>query len=119
MKLSLTLATVTLAILSAAVTAHAAEPAAAPAAQGANMPRVDKRQAHQEARIEQGVASGQLNARETLRLEREQKHVATAEAKAEADGKVTDKERARLAHMQNKASRDIHREKHDKQTATK
>ena len=115
MKLHLALATATLALLSAAVTAQAAETAAS----GANMPRVDRREAKQEARIEQGVASGQLNARETLRVEREQKHIATAEAKAEADGKVTNKERAHLAHMQNKASRDIHREKHDKQTATK
>ena len=69
--------------------------------------------------IDQGVASGQLNARETQRLEREQKHIATAETKAEADGKVTNKERAHLSHMQNKASRDIHREKHDAQTAGK
>jgi len=115
MKLRLVIATATLAVLSAAVTAQAAEPAAS----GANMPRVDKRQARQEARIEQGVASGQLNARETLRVEREQKHIATAEAKAEADGKVTDKERARLAHLQNKASRDIKRQKHDGQTAGK
>lgn len=112
MKLRLVIATATLAVLSAAVTAQAAEPAS-----GANMPRVDKRQARQEARIEQGVASGQLTARETLRVEREQKHIATAEAKAEADGKVTERERARLAHLQNKASRDIKRQKHDGQTA--
>jgi len=114
MNLRLTLATVTLAILSAATVAQAAETAAS-----ANMPRVEKREARQEQRIGQGVASGQLNARETLRLEREQKHIATAETKAEADGKVTNKERARLSHMQNKASRDIHREKHDAQTAGK
>jgi hypothetical protein len=111
MKLRLTLATFTLAILSAAITAQAAEPAAS----GANMPRVDKREKRQEARIEQGVASGQLTSRETLRLEREQKHIATAEAKAEADGKVTGKEKARLDRMQDKASRDIHHQKHDKQ----
>jgi hypothetical protein len=112
MKLRLTLATATLALLSAAVTAQAAEPAA-------NMPRVDQRQARQEARIEQGVASGQLTARETLRVERQQKHVAVAEAKAEADGKVTNKERARLSQLQNKASRDIRHQKHDGQTAGK
>ena len=114
MKLRLTLATAAFAVLSAALSAQAAEPAAQP-----NMPRVDKRQAQQEQRIEQGVASGQLNARETLRLEREQKHVASAEAKAEGDGKVTPKERARLARMQNKASHDIHHQKHDAQTAGK
>jgi len=114
MKLRLTLATATFALLSAAATAQAAEPAAS----GAKMPRVERREAKQEARIDQGVASGQLNARETQRLEREQKHIATAETKAEADGKVTNKERAHLSHMQNKASRDIRREKHDAQTAT-
>jgi hypothetical protein len=108
--MKLTLATATIALLSA-FAAQAAEPAPA------NMPRVDQRQAKQEARIEQGVKSGELNARETLRLEREQKHIAVAETKAEADGKVTNKERARLAHMQNKASRDIHHQKHDGQTA--
>jgi len=110
--IKLTLATATVALLSAAFAAQAAEPAA-------NMPRVDKRQANQEARIEQGVKSGELNARETLRLEREQKHIAVAETKAEADGKVTNKERARLSHMQNKASRDIRHQKHDGQTAGK
>jgi len=114
MKLRLTLATATFALLSAALSAQAAEPAATP-----TMPRVDQRQAKQEARIEQGVASGQLTARETLRVEREQKHIASAEAKAEGDGKVTPQERARLARMQNKASRDIHHQKHDAQTATK
>ncbi len=115
MKLRLTLATAAIALLSASITAQAAEAAAS----GANMPRVDKREAKQERRIEQGVASGQLTARETLRVEREQKHIATAEAKAEADGKVTAAERQRLAKMQNKASRDIYRQKHDAQTAPK
>ena len=109
--MKLTLATATIALLSA-FAVQAAEPAP-------NMPRVDKRQAHQEARIEQGVASGQLTARETLRVEREQKHIAVAETKAEADGKVTNKERARLAQLQNKASRDIRHQKHDGQTAGK
>jgi hypothetical protein len=114
MKLRLTLATAALALLSAGLSAQAAEPAVQP-----NMPRVDQRQANQERRIEQGVASGQLTARETLRVEREQKHIATAEAKAEGDGKVTAKERARLARMQNKASHDIRHQKHDAQTAAK
>lgn len=114
MKLRLTLATAAIALLSATLSAQAAETPAQP-----NMPRVDQRQAHQERRIEQGVASGQLTARETLRLEREQKHIASAEARAEGDGKVTPKERARLARLQNQASRDIHRQKHDAQTAPK
>jgi len=117
MTLRTTLATAAFAVLSAGLSAQAAEPAKTDTP--ANMPRVDQRQANQERRIEQGVASGQLNARETLRVEREQKHIASAEAKAEGDGKVTPKERARLARMQNKASRDIHHQKHDAQTAGK
>ena len=82
-----------------------------------NMPKVDERQAKQTDRIEQGVASGQLNGKETARLEAGQAKVATAEANAKADGKVTAKERARLQRMQDKQSRHIAKQKHDKQTA--
>jgi hypothetical protein len=78
-------------------------------------PRVDQREANQEKRIEQGVASGALTSRETLRLEREQKRVAAAEAKAKGDGTVTAAERKRLHKMQNAASRDIKHQKHDAQ----
>jgi hypothetical protein len=83
----------------------------------AGTPGVDAREAKQDARIDQGVASGQLTARETRRLEREQKHIAKVEAHAKADGKVTVAERARLHRAQNAASRDIARQKHDAQTA--
>jgi hypothetical protein len=82
-------------------------------------PRVDKREARQEARIQQGVASGQLTPKETYRLEKEQAAINKAEAKAKADGTVTPHERKRLAKMQNKASKDIYKQKHDAQTAPK
>lgn len=81
-------------------------------------PRVDQREARQEQRIEKGVASGQLTAHETLRLEKEQTAIVKSEDKAKADGTVTRKERARLQHRQNRASRDIARQKHDQQTVT-
>lgn len=77
--------------------------------------RVDKREAKQEARIDQGQASGALNAKEAARLEKGQANVAAAEEKAKADGKVTKKERARLAHKQNKQSKRIATQKHDAQ----
>lgn len=80
-------------------------------------PRVDKREARQEQRIEKGVASGELNARETQRLEKEQAAIGRAEDKAKADGTVTAKERHHLNKMQNRASRDIHHQKHDRQKA--
>ncbi len=80
-------------------------------------PRVDQRQDRQEQRIEQGQASGQLTARETRRLEHQQAHIGRAEARARADGTVTRAERAHLHRLQDRASHDIHRQKHDAQQA--
>ena len=91
----------------------------AQAAPAASTPRVDKREANQDTRIQNGVASGQLNAKETFRLEKEQAVINRAETKAEADGKVSRAERRRLHKMQNRASKDIYLQKHDAQTATK
>jgi hypothetical protein len=82
-------------------------------------PKVDAREVKQDARIQQGVASGQLNAKETYRLEKQQANINRAEANAKADGKVTQGERKHLNHMQNKASKNIHHQKHDAQTAVK
>ncbi len=91
----------------------------AQAASAPQMPRVEKREAKQDTRIQNGVASGQLTPKETYRLEKEQAAINKAETKAEADGKVTKHERKRLAKMQNKASKDIYKQKHDAQTAPK
>ena len=79
-------------------------------------PCVDKRQANQDARIQEGVQSGQLTAKETAKLEKGQAKVEKKEAKAKADGTVTAKERKKLAKAQNKQSKKIYREKHDNQT---
>ena len=78
-------------------------------------PGIDQRQANQERRIEQGVASGELTPRETRRLEKEQAVIRRAEHKAKADGVVTPKERQHLHAMQDRASRDIRHQKHDRQ----
>lgn len=85
----------------------------------AGTPGIDQRQARQEQRIDKGIASGELNKRETRRLEREQALINKAEDKAKADGTVTKTERRRLHNMQNHASRDIRRQKHDAQAAPK
>jgi hypothetical protein len=82
-------------------------------------PRVDQREANQQARIAQGAASGQLTPRETNRLEKEQARINRAEAHAKADGTVTRHERKRLARLQNGASKDIRHQKHDAQVAPK
>lgn len=79
-------------------------------------PRVDKREARQDARIEQGKATGALNDKEAARLEAGQARVESKEAAAKSDGVVTKKEKAKLAHAQNKQSRHIAKQKHDAQT---
>lgn len=79
------------------------------------MPRVEQRQANQEMRIQQGVANGSLTPREANRLERGQQHVDRMENRALADGVVTRQERARLHQAQDVQSRQIAREKHDRQ----
>lgn len=78
-------------------------------------PGIDKRQANQEKRIQQGVDSGSLNKREAARLERGEKRIEKMEEKAKADGKVTPQERARLQHAENQQSKRIYKEKHDAQ----
>ena len=81
----------------------------------AETPGIDQRQANQERRIDQGIASGQLNEREAARLNKQQDHIDKLEDKAKADGVVTKKERQRIHNAQDRASRNIHREKHDRQ----
>ena len=78
-------------------------------------PRIDQRQANQERRIEQGVASGQLTPREAARLEKGEQRIENAEARAKVDGQVTQQERTHLKHMENKESRAIYQQKHDRQ----
>ncbi len=80
-------------------------------------PRVDQREANQQQRIANGAASGQLTARETQHLEKEQARIDNAEAKAKSDGVVTAKERRQLQKRQDVASADIRRAKHNKRTA--
>lgn len=76
-------------------------------------PNIDKRQIHQEKRIQQGVRSGQLTPEEAARLEKQQKKIQNAEDAAKADGKVTAQERKKLHKMQDNASENINRKKHN------
>ena len=80
----------------------------------AETPGIDQRQANQEQRIDQGITSGQLTQREAGRLEQQQ-HINTMENKAKSDGVVTQKERTRIHAAQDKASKKIYRQKHDRQ----
>jgi hypothetical protein len=100
--------------LTAGGLAFAQTPAPAPAT-----PKLDKRAANQEQRVDKGVASGQLNAKEASRLEARESRLAANEAAAKADGHVTRAERVKLQREANRNSAAIHRQKHDKQTAGK
>jgi hypothetical protein len=94
-------------LLGAAALGLAATPAEA---------RINQRQGREQTRIYHGVRDGQLTARETFRLEREQGRIARYEARSRADGPgLTYRERYRLEHMQDRASRDIYRQRHDAQ----
>lgn len=97
--------------LLAAIAALAILPVAAQTA----TPRADKRQANQDARIEQGVKSGELTKREEAKLKAGQARVENKEAQAKADGKVTAKEKAEIERAQDRQSRKIAKQKHDKQ----
>lgn len=83
---------------------------------GTATPRVQRREARQQARIAQGVMSGALTPRETARLERGQAHVERVEGRVKSDGVVAPGERARLTHAQNVQSRHIRRLKHNART---
>jgi uncharacterized membrane protein YebE (DUF533 family) len=105
-NLKLTLAALTLGVFALPAFAQTTTP---------NTPNIDKRQAEQQKRIDQGVKSGQLTNRETKQLERGQAKVQRMEAKAKADGKVTPRERRAIEREQNKQSRLINKDKHNAQ----
>lgn len=87
------------------------------AQESSSTPRADQRQQNQAGRIADGKASGELTARERRRLNAEQRSIERAEQRAAADGKVTARERRHLENKQDRASRDIYRQKHDRQRA--
>ena len=77
---------------------------------------IEERQKRQQERIGEGVQSGELNKRETLKLEKEQATIQRKKRRYRRnDGKLGPKEKADLTRDQNKASRHIYREKHDEQ----
>jgi len=77
--------------------------------------RVDTRQAVQSDRIRGGVASGDLTRREATALRGEQRGIRQMERHARADGVVTPREGRRLEHAQDRASRHISQQRHDRQ----
>lgn len=76
-------------------------------------PVADQRQRNQQARIREGVVAGDLTRAETKRLRAQQRHIRRTERRAKADGTVTAQERRTIQRKQNRASREIRRQKND------
>jgi outer membrane lipoprotein SlyB len=95
---------------------YAAALTAALALSGAvNAQSVNQRQGRQQARIDQGVASGRLTAREAVRDERQQGRIDATEARMRANngGRLNGNQRERLETRQNRASAHIYNSKHN------
>jgi len=88
---------------------------AAAAQAGVRDPRINARQANQERRIEEGIATGQLTAREARILEWREARFRHLEYRLKADGSLTPEERLRLQRDLNQLSREIYQQKHDAQ----
>ena len=80
-------------------------------------PKITKKQINQQARINQGVRSGELTVHETKQLERQQAKIQMDKKIAKSDGVVTKAERTKIRREQVKASNNIFRKKHNKRVA--
>jgi hypothetical protein len=78
---------------------------------------IDQRQDYQQNRIEQGIRSGQITRDEAYRLEQGERAIDRAQARARADGVVTQQERNRIDHMTDRQGQQIYRQGHDRQQA--
>jgi hypothetical protein len=76
-------------------------------------PGIEARQHRQQARIVQGLRSGELSRAEAHRLEREQAQIRHKERIYKADGVLTAAERRDLERDLNRADRHIYNQKHD------
>src|SRR5215470_3793847 len=76
-------------------------------------PGINYRQNNQEARIADGIRSGELTRAEAARLQQEHARIHFQKKQFKSDGYVTREEREQLQHELNKSSRDIYRAKHN------
>ena len=74
---------------------------------------VDKREAHQQKRIDHGIQKGYLTGEETQKLQNMEKQIADSEASFKSDGKLSKDETKQLRDMLDQASVQIWSEKHD------
>lgn len=76
-------------------------------------PGIQRREQRQERRIDQGVKSGRLTPAEAGRLDAQQARIRQREERMKAKGRLTHRDRVRLARAQHRASRNIYRKKHN------
>ena len=84
----------------------------------AAMSRVNEREANQQARIGNGVKSGQLTPKETSHLENREANInrEVRNDRAANGGKLIGQERAQVNHQQNNVSKQIYNDKHNGKT---
>lgn len=81
---------------------------------------INNREQRQQKRIRRGIKSGELTAKETYKLEKQQYKLRRTEAKYRRSGNgLTWRERYKLQRQLNRSSRAIYRQKHDKQDYNK
>lgn len=84
----------------------------------ASADEINQRKENQQDRIAQGVKSGQLTAGETARLEGKEAALNQEERDMRKldNGKLTKQDRRTINRQQNRLSRNIYRDKHNKRT---
>ena len=80
---------------------------------GTKSPRIDRRETHQQNRINNGINSGALTNKETIRLQRQQANINAQEATFKSDGNLSHRERKVLNNRLDRASDNIYRAKHN------
>ncbi|QKG53520.1 hypothetical protein [Hymenobacter sp. BRD67] len=78
-------------------------------------PAINARQAQERNRIRQGVRSGELTRPEAARLRGREARIGADKRAARADGVVTRGERQEIRHDEQRTSRAIYNQKHDRQ----
>lgn len=78
-----------------------------------HQPSIDKREQHQEKRIDEGIHKGALTPEEQANVNRQHDEITRAEQSFRGDGKLSQDERQKLQGMLNDASRMIWAGKHD------
>jgi Spy/CpxP family protein refolding chaperone len=103
-------------VLMAAIVAAPAITFAQTPAPAAQKPSIAQRQFNQQRRISNGFRTGQLNRRQTARLERQHGsiHRQMRMMRARHNGRLTPRDRRILTHRQNVASRRVFRAEHNR-----